>query len=102
MVSTSIENVFDLVRDFNALVGVHKNPINEKFSQLGSQSFGVKNRSCGLLPVVVPCLFFLLLFHLCQYCGIGIFCFQKQLITRRLFCLVGIKVDFSHEIPFIQ
>ena len=47
-------------------------------------------------------LFILLLFHLCQYCGIRIFCFQKQFITRRLFCLVGVKVDFSQEIPFIQ
>lgn len=74
------ENVFDLVRDFSALVGVHKNPINEKFSQLGCQSFGVKNRSCGLLPVVVPCLFFLLLFHLCQIecCGSFHLLFQRD------------------------
>ena len=102
MVNTSIENIFDLIRDFNAVVGVHKHSVNEKVGQLGSQTFGVKNRSCGFLSVVVSRLFFLLLLRLCQYYGIGIFCFQKQFITRRLFCLIGIKVNFAQEIPFIQ
>ena len=102
MVNTSIENVFDLIRDFNAAIGVHKHPVNKKVGQLGSQTFGVENRSRGFLSVVVPRLFFLLLLRLCQYYGIGIFCFQKQFITRRLFCLVCIKVDFAQEIPFIQ
>ena len=30
------------------------------------------------------------------------FCFQQQLVTRGLFCLVGIQVDLAHEIAFIQ
>jgi hypothetical protein len=61
MVITSIENVFHLVRDFNAVVGVHKHPVNEKIGQFASQTFGVENRSRGFLSVVVPRLFFLLL-----------------------------------------
>lgn len=30
------------------------------------------------------------------------FCFQKQLVTRSLFCFVGVQVDLAHEIAFIQ
>ena len=78
MVNTSIENIFDLIRDFYAVVGVHKHPVNEKVGQLGSQTFGVENRSCGFLSVVMPRLFFLLLLRLCQYYGIGIFVFKSS------------------------
>ena len=102
MVVTSIENVLDFICDFNAVVGAHKHPVNEKVGQFGSQTFGVENRSRGFPSVVVPRLFFLLLLRLCQYCGIGIFCFQKQLVTRGLFCLVGVQVDLTHEMAFIQ
>ena len=38
MVVTSIENVLDFICDFNAVVGVHKHPINQKVCQLGCQS----------------------------------------------------------------
>ncbi len=34
--------------------------------------------------------------------GIGIFRFQKQLVTRGLFRLVGVQVNLTHEIAFIQ
>ena len=51
---------------------------------------------------VLPCLFVLLLFRLCQYCGIGVFRFQQQLVTRGLFCLVGISVDLAHKIVFVN
>ena len=57
MVVTSIENVLDFICDFNAVVGAHKHPVNEKVGQFGSQTFGVENRSRGFPSVVVPRLF---------------------------------------------
>ena len=102
MSATSIENISDFVRDLHALIGVHQHPVDQQLGQLAGQRICIENRFGRFLAAVLPRLFFLLLFRLCQYCGIGIFCYQKQFITRRLFCLVGVKVDFTQEIPFIQ
>lgn len=42
MVVTSIENVLDFICDFNAVVGVHKHPINQKAVAL---NLGMKKHS---------------------------------------------------------
>ena len=99
---TSIKNISDFVRDFHALVGVHQHPVDQQLGQFGGQCVRIKNRLGRFLSAVLPCLFVLLLLRLCQYCGIGVFCFQQQLVTRSLFCFVGVQVDLTHEIAFIQ
>ena len=81
---TSIENIPDFVRDLHALIGVHQHPVDQQLGQLGGQRVRIENHLGRFLAAVLPCLFVLLLFRLCQYCGIGIFRFQKQLVTRCL------------------
>ena len=88
MSATSIENVLDFICDLNALVRVHQYPVDQQLGQLGGQCVRIKNRLGRFLSAVLPRLFVLLLLCLCQYCGIGIFRFQKQLVTRSLFRLV--------------
>ena len=89
MTATSIENVLDFVCDLNALIRVHQHPVDQQLGQLGGQRVRIENRLGRFLTAVLPCLFVLLLLRLCQYCGIGVFCFQQQLVTRSLFRLVG-------------
>ena len=102
MTATSIKNVLDFVCDLDALIGIYQHPVDQQLGQLGGQCVRIKNRLGRFLSAVLPCLFVLLLLRLCQYCGIGIFRFQKQLVTRGLFRLVGVQVNLTHEIAFIQ
>ena len=97
MTATSIKNVLDFVCDLDALVGVHQHPVDQQLGQLGGQRVRIENRLGRFLAAVLSRLFVLLLFCLCQYCGIGVFRFQQQLVTRSLFCLVGVQVDFTRE-----
>ena len=97
MSATSIENISDFVRDLNSLIGVHQHPVDQQLGQLGGQRVRIENRLGRFLAAVLPRLFVLLLLRLCQCCGIGVFRFQKQLVTRSLFCLVGVQVDFTRE-----
>ena len=73
------------VCDLDTLFGEHIHLINQKTGQCGCQPIDTENCFYCLLLTVLPLLFILLLFHLCQYCGIRIFCFQKQFITRGFF-----------------
>ena len=90
------------VCNLNTLVGVHQHPVDQQLGQLGGQRVRIENRLGRFLAAVLPCLFVLLLFRLCQYCGIGIFRFQKQLVTRSLFRLVGVQVNLAHKIVFVK
>ena len=96
MSATSIENISDFVRDLNSLIGVHQHPVDQQLGQLGGQRVRIKNCLGRFLAAVLPCLFVLLLFRLCQYCGIGVFRFQQQLVTRGLFRLVGVQVNLAY------
>ena len=87
MTATSIENVLDFICDLNALIGVHQHPVDQQLGQLGGQRVRIENHLGRFLAAVLPCLFVLLLFRLCQYCGIGVFRFQQQLVTRGLSAL---------------
>ena len=102
MTATSIKNVLDFVCDLNALVGVHQHPVDQQLGQLGGQRVRIENCLGRFHAAVLPCLFVPFLLRLCQYCGIGVFRFQKQLVTRGLFRLVGVQVNLAHEIAFIQ
>ena len=102
MSATSNENILDFVRDLNALIGVHQHPVDQQLGQLCGQRVHIENCLGRFLAAVLSHLFILLLFRLCQYCGIGVFRFQQQLVTSGLFCLVGIQIDLTHEIAFIQ
>ncbi len=82
MSATSIENVLDFICNLNALIGVHQHPVDQQLGQLGGQRVSIENRLGRFLAAVLPCLFVLLLLCLCQYCGIGVFRFQKQLVAR--------------------
>ena len=97
MTATSIKNVLDFVCDLNALVGVHQHPVDQQLGQLGGQRVRIENCLGRFLAAVLPCLLVLFLLRLCQCCGIGVFRFQKQLVTRSLFCLVGVQVDSTRE-----
>ena len=77
MTATSIENVLDFICDLNALIGVHQHSVDQQLGQLGGQRVRIENHLGRLLAAVLSRLFVLLLFRLCQYCGIGIFRFQK-------------------------
>ena len=67
MVVTSIENVLDFICDFNAVVGAHKHPVNEKVGQFGSlgQSFvsGAGLPYLRKAPVSYSIIIFTELFH---------------------------------------
>ena len=97
MTATSIKNVLDFACDLDALIGIYQHPVDQQLGQLGGQRVRIENRLGRFLAAVLPCLFVLFLLRLCQYCGIGVFRFQKQLVTRSLFCLVGVQVDFTRE-----
>ena len=97
MTATSSKNVLDFICDFNALVRVHQYPVNQQLGQLGGQRVRIENCLGRFLAAVLPCLLVLFLLRLCQCCGRGVFRFQKQLVTRSLFCLVGVQVDFTRE-----
>ena len=95
MVVTSIENVLDFICDFNAVVGAHKHPVNEKVGQFGSQTFGVENRSRGFPSVVVPRLFFLLLlsfqlFFIRHLLELATATFFINLTCRFILCLFSV------------
>ena len=92
----------DFVCNLNTLVGVHQHPVDQQLGQLGGQRVRIEDCLGRFLAAVLPCLFVLLLFRLCQYCGIGVFRFQKQFVTRGLFCLVGVQVDLAYEIAFVK
>ena len=102
MTATSIKNVLDFVCDLDALIGIYQHPVDQQLGQLGGQRVRIENRLGRFLAAVLPCLFVLLLFRLCQYCGIGVFCFQQQLVTRGLFRLVGVQVNLAHKIVFVK
>ncbi len=74
--------------------------INQKTGQCGCQPIDTENCFYCLLLTVLPLLFILLLFHLCQYCGIRIFCFQKQFITRGFFSVRNIACSSPAALTF--
>ena len=74
-----------------------QHPVDQQLGQLGGQRVRIENCLGRFLAAVLPCLLVLFLLRLCQCCGIGVFRFQKQLVTRSLFCLVGVQVDFTRE-----
>lgn len=82
-------------------MAIYQHPVDQQLGQLGGQRVRIENRLGRFLAAVLPCLFVLLLFRLCQYCGIGVFCFQQQLVTRGLFRLVGVQVNLAHKIVFV-